>query len=99
MMKCDSIANGMWNTGLSVYNHMKALMEDEKNTGITLYDIDSGKEYGVNEVDRKYYAIKFSEEENYVMEGDLTSRETRYCENDKWEVISSEIHCIDLKEA
>ena len=96
VMKCDSIANGMWNTGLSVYNHMKALMEDEKNTGITLYDIDSGKEYGVNEVDRKYYAIKFSEEENYVMEGDLTSRETRYCENDKWEVISSEIHCIDL---
>ena len=96
MMKCSELPEGVQITGMRAYNLMTSILNEEEITSFSVYDVDSGDNYGVCEFGSNYYAMKWSEEENYVMEGNWKRHETRYCEDDKWEEIPNEVHGIDL---
>ena len=95
-MECDLLPNEVENTGMSTYYYFVSLLKTNGDDSLVVYDIGNGSEYGIITIGDKCYAMKWSEEENYVMEVDLKSHELRVCEDDKWEVIPQETRCIDL---
>ena len=79
----------------SIRDYLTSIITETDNSLIG-YNIGTGEEYGVIGVNVKCYAMKWSDEEKYVIESDLNRCDMRYWKVNHRLVISHENQCIDL---
>ena len=86
-------ASSLSTTGVSVYNSIISLIS---HSSLVVYDLNSTTEYGVIQANDHWYAMKWSEEENYVINADCMTHEMRFCEDDHWIECTASRGIIDL---
>ena len=71
-------------------------LPENKDDSLILYDMETGCEYGVIQLNNRCYEVRRSEYEKQVIEVDLNSHEIRVYKNGKWIEYTKEEGCIDL---